>query len=58
MELIFLKACPKCGGDLIVERDSYGRYSKCLQCGRSEELEAARLRSRLQPLAPEEKDAA
>ena len=29
-----LGSCPKCiGGDLHVDRDMYGWYLKCLQCG-------------------------
>ena len=30
---LLLKGCPKCGGDLTVTRDIYGRYVSCLQCG-------------------------
>ena len=28
-----LKGCPRCGGDLREERDKYGAYDICLQCG-------------------------
>jgi hypothetical protein len=28
-----LKGCPRCGGDLQLEADSYGKYQSCLQCG-------------------------
>jgi len=28
-----MKNCPRCGGDMFIERDSYGWYEKCLQCG-------------------------
>lgn len=28
-----LKGCPRCGGDLFLERDLYGAYYCCLQCG-------------------------
>lgn len=28
-----LKACPKCKGDMLVEKDSHGQYEWCLQCG-------------------------
>ena len=31
--MILLKGCPKCRGDLIIDRDAFGRYFKCLQCG-------------------------
>ena len=36
--MIKLKACPKCHGDLYLERDQYGRYLSCLQCGYMMEL--------------------
>ena len=36
--MIKLKACPKCHGDLYLERDQYGRYMSCLQCGYPMEL--------------------
>lgn len=29
--IIFLKGCPRCGGDLFPDEDSEERY--CLQCG-------------------------
>jgi hypothetical protein len=32
-DIMFLKSCPKCGGDLVLDGDMYGRYFKCLQCG-------------------------
>jgi len=27
------KRCPKCGGNLFLEEDSFGCYEHCLQCG-------------------------
>ena len=27
------KACPKCHGDLYLNKDMYGKYLSCLQCG-------------------------
>jgi len=33
-----LKGCPKCRGDLYVERDLSGWYEECLQCGYFREL--------------------
>lgn len=26
------KGCPRCGGDLFVDKDMYGWYEQCLQC--------------------------
>ena len=31
--MMLLKACPKCLGALVLDRDMYGRYFMCLQCG-------------------------
>jgi hypothetical protein len=31
--MIWLKECPRCQGDLILDQDHYGKYRTCLQCG-------------------------
>ncbi len=31
--MYWLKGCNKCGGDLYLERDKFGSYVSCLQCG-------------------------
>lgn len=28
-----LKRCKRCGGNLCLERDEYGAYVSCIQCG-------------------------
>ena len=33
--LVRTKACKRCGGDLSLERDKYGSYMECIQCGAS-----------------------
>jgi hypothetical protein len=33
--MIWLKSCPRCGGDLFEERDWYAHSVKCFQCGRT-----------------------
>ncbi len=38
--MFYFKACPKCQGDMYLERDAYGSYRKCIQCGRIYEEEA------------------
>ncbi|MFH1032770.1 MAG: hypothetical protein V1767_09440 [Chloroflexota bacterium] len=54
------KRCPKCGGNIYLDRDEYGWYQKCLQCGFNCELESivdARVRvvrSKLEKLPVEE----
>jgi len=31
--MIYFKACPRCKGDMVVDKDQYGHYMECLQCG-------------------------
>ena len=31
--MLEFKACPRCRGDLHENRDIYGTYKECLQCG-------------------------
>ncbi len=33
MNMLWLKGCPRCGGDLHENQDVYGYYISCLQCG-------------------------
>ncbi len=32
-KMLYMKACPRCKGDVHMNRDSFGAYAKCLQCG-------------------------
>ena len=32
------KRCPKCGGNIFLDRDICGWHEQCLQCGRSSDL--------------------
>jgi DNA-directed RNA polymerase subunit M/transcription elongation factor TFIIS len=34
-----LENCPKCKGHLIIEKDNYGLYQQCLQCGYIHDLQ-------------------
>jgi hypothetical protein len=36
--MIMFKACPKCKGDLYLNRDMYGKYVNCFQCGYLKDL--------------------
>jgi len=38
MAMCKVKSCPRCGGNMFVDRDIYGWYEKCLQCGYCYEL--------------------
>lgn len=31
--MLKLNGCPKCGGSVLIDRDQYGWYEKCLNCG-------------------------
>lgn len=31
--MMWLKACPRCRGDLFLDSDAYGRFVSCIQCG-------------------------
>ena len=31
--MMYLKSCRKCHGDMYLNRDRYGAYLDCLQCG-------------------------
>ncbi len=35
------RACPRCRGSMILERDWYGSYSSCIACGYVHEAVAA-----------------
>lgn len=37
--MLRLKSCPKCKGDVRIDRDQYGWYEQCLQCGHVQDLE-------------------
>jgi len=32
-QMIRLKDCPKCRGDLVFRQDQYGSFFSCVQCG-------------------------
>ena len=33
LKIFRLKSCPRCKGDLVLERDQWGWYEQCIQCG-------------------------
>ena len=33
------KRCPKCGGNIFLDRDLYGWYEQCLQCSYTSDLD-------------------
>ena len=55
--MIRFKACPKCAGDLYVNKDVQGNFLNCLQCGYLKDIkEAAETLSK--PVTVEEKRSA
>jgi len=42
--MIFFKACPRCNGDMHINRDIYGDYKECLNCGNMQDLESPEVR--------------
>lgn len=34
-----LKGCPRCNGDMVVEKDEWGWYEQCIQCGHLHDLQ-------------------
>jgi Zn ribbon nucleic-acid-binding protein len=38
VEISRLEQCPKCKGYVMLQRDSYGWYVECLQCGYTHDL--------------------
>ena len=37
--MLRLKSCPKCHGDVRFDRDQFGWYEQCIQCGFVRDLE-------------------
>ncbi len=31
--MVLYKSCPRCKGDMHINRDYYGEYKECLMCG-------------------------
>jgi len=32
------KSCPRCDGDILIDRDLYGWFEQCIQCGYNRDL--------------------
>ena len=41
--MIRMKSCPKCRGTVRIDRDQYGWYEQCIQCGFVRDLETVEL---------------
>ena len=40
--MFWFKLCPRCTGDLFDDRDQYGSYITCMQCGFSKDMPSHR----------------
>jgi DNA-directed RNA polymerase subunit M/transcription elongation factor TFIIS len=43
--MVYFKSCPRCGGDVHADKDWYGAYVNCLQCGWSKDASNTSLSS-------------
>jgi len=50
-----LKSCPRCDGDMFIDRDLYGWSEHCLQCGYVRDLRSTVNLSQQQAGSGEEK---
>lgn len=41
--MFWLKQCPRCSGDLISERDAFGSFITCMQCGLSKDIKGEKV---------------
>ena len=37
--MVNFRACGRCGGDMHMNRDMYGEYIECLQCGHMQDIQ-------------------
>ncbi len=40
--MFWLKCCPRCKGDLFEQRDQFGSFFTCIQCGLSRDVPAVK----------------
>ena len=53
---VLLHECPRCRGDLVFDRDIFGMYLECLQCGWVLDLDwAHKLQDRVERVLQERK---
>lgn len=38
--MMMLKGCPRCRGDVRINKDTYGEYKQCVQCGYMQDLDS------------------
>jgi hypothetical protein len=40
--MLYLKSCTRCKGDMYLDKDGYGAFISCLQCGFTRDLPSSR----------------
>ncbi len=56
--MLELKGCPRCRGDILYDRDLYGVYRQCIQCGYLEDVDDPRVQAAVLASAKPSKRAA
>ena len=52
--MIYFGACPKCQGDVALNRDGFGSFLSCLQCGLMRDVESKPpVAAKARPAAPD-----
>jgi len=46
--MLMMRSCPKCNGAVTRDRDCYGWYEQCIQCGYLRDIQSAAI-SHIQP---------
>ena len=49
--MIIFKGCPRCRGDLVLDRDRYGAYLECFQCAYLVDQDSGALVLRIVPVS-------
>ena len=50
--MLKLKGCPRCKGDVRIDRDEYGWYEECIQCGHVCDLKSVVIDQKQDPEKP------
>jgi hypothetical protein len=48
--MLRLNGCRRCHGDLVIEKDEYGWYEKCIQCGYLHDITAEKIPVAVKPV--------
>jgi ssDNA-binding Zn-finger/Zn-ribbon topoisomerase 1 len=39
--MLRLKSCPRCTGDILIDRDHFGWFEQCIQCGYQHDIKVS-----------------